>query len=373
MSKIFELYGYPLSDRSEEAENNRKQAMCPFMGATCDGGGNRYSSGIDLSSPRTSDELKTYFNRNSGQIQAGVCSLQMNTQEAPWIVCPRRLFTLGKRSEGYSYQNQSHVLNSFVRHAAFNAGDEIGIWPELRIKYSSVGDDDGSFHYTFDYLLMPVALTSLSKIQETTGLQTSLIRRIAESAGYGLVSLADDIYVQSFPDGTPTIVEVMTSSTSGGNRRKRTTVSMSFEDALLGRGHTGPNINKRQVWARMVSQLIVKSQVGLEWSGRTIWIVQENLVDYIAKTTGLNIYRLVADHTHEVNMLSYTYGEKHLSQSGGIINLHEDALYAGPISSENDDSIEESFSNIIKIGTVPPISVLYQKLLETPPVATFTV
>lgn len=377
MSKIFELYGYPLSDRSPEAEKNRKLARCPFMGATCDGGGNRYSSSFDLSSSSTSQELKDYFNRNSGQIQSGVCSLTMNNdEEPPWIVCPRRLLTLGKRVEGYGYQNQSEVLESLLRHATFTRGDEIGIWPELRIRYDAPGDDeDGSFHYTFDYLLMPIKRTSITTIQELTGLKKSQIRTVAQNAGYGLTSQANELYIDGFPSGNPVIVEVMTSSTSGGNHRKRTTVSMSFEDALLGKDHTGPNINKRQVWARMVSQLIVKSQVGLAWSGKTIWVVQENLVDYIAKTTGLNIYRLVSGHTNEVNMLSFTYGDKHLTQNAGIINLREDSLFSGPMtsSSEQDGTPVESFSNIIKIGTVPPLTVLYAKLLETAPVGTFTI
>jgi len=45
---------------------------------------------------------------------------------------------------------------------------------------------------------------------------------------------------------------------------------MAFEDAVLGKPHQGPGINYRQVWARMVSQLVVKSEVGLAWGGKTI-------------------------------------------------------------------------------------------------------
>ncbi|MGI9057395.1 MAG: hypothetical protein ACR2H5_02350, partial [Ktedonobacteraceae bacterium] len=49
------------------------------------------------------------------------------------------------------------------------------------------------------------------------------------------------------------IIEIMTSSTSGGNKDKGTTISGAFQDAILGRSHRGPDINYRQVWARMVS------------------------------------------------------------------------------------------------------------------------
>ena len=44
MSKIYELYGYRLQNWNDEAENNLRQAWCPFMAAECDGGGNRYQS-----------------------------------------------------------------------------------------------------------------------------------------------------------------------------------------------------------------------------------------------------------------------------------------------------------------------------------------
>ena len=53
MSKIFELFGYPLADASEEATRTRKRAWCPFMDTRCDGGGNRQMSVVDLSTKQT--------------------------------------------------------------------------------------------------------------------------------------------------------------------------------------------------------------------------------------------------------------------------------------------------------------------------------
>ena len=48
MSQIFEIFGYPVADKSSEAKTARRSAVCPFMGQDCDGGGNRYLSQIDL-------------------------------------------------------------------------------------------------------------------------------------------------------------------------------------------------------------------------------------------------------------------------------------------------------------------------------------
>ena len=48
MPKIYELLGYPASDNSPEVNASREKAYCPFISDTCDGGGNRFMSEIDL-------------------------------------------------------------------------------------------------------------------------------------------------------------------------------------------------------------------------------------------------------------------------------------------------------------------------------------
>jgi hypothetical protein len=48
MPSIFELFGFPVDDRSPEVEQIRKSRQCPFMDAICDGGGNRYQTKIKL-------------------------------------------------------------------------------------------------------------------------------------------------------------------------------------------------------------------------------------------------------------------------------------------------------------------------------------
>jgi hypothetical protein len=53
-----------------------------------------------------------------------------------------------------------------------------------------------------------------------------------KGAGYALAKRGIQEYVEDFPKGPPTVVEIMTCSTSGGNKDKRTTIPMAFEDAI---------------------------------------------------------------------------------------------------------------------------------------------
>lgn len=92
MPEIFEIFGYPLSDQSEEAKSNRLAARCPFMERDCDGGGNRYLSQVQLVDTHPLKSL--YPTRET--LAAGVCSIQVARSATPWIVCPRRLLVLGR-------------------------------------------------------------------------------------------------------------------------------------------------------------------------------------------------------------------------------------------------------------------------------------
>lgn len=277
MSKIFELFGYPLSENSLEAQETRKKALCPFMGSECDGGGNRYLSSVNL---KNNAELAVFFD-NLESVPAGICSLQLQPSQSPWIVCPRRLFFLAKSSAG-QWLKQRFSEQLLLAYSGYAPDTVLGIWSELRISYQQ---KQKSFQYTFDYVLIPLASLDQHQIESATNRECSKIRRQVELSGYALARRNGLDYVDNFPVGEPLIVEVMTSSTSGGNKDKRTTIPMAFGDALMGRPHTGPGINYRQVWARMVSQLIVKSEAALAWGGKTIWVLQDLLVDYISSTT----------------------------------------------------------------------------------------
>jgi hypothetical protein len=145
---------------------------------------------------------------------------------------------------------------------------------------------------------------------------------------------------------------------------------MAFEDAIKkGSEHNGPGINYRQVWARMVSQLIVKSQVGMAWKGKTIWLLQDVLANYISQSTALNLERYVSEQPNEVNILAFGYGSKadtktHQQQ---IIELTHSIFYSGPISDTKAKSA--GFIDIIKIGAPPPKEKLWKALFLKKPCA----
>jgi hypothetical protein len=380
MPRIFEVFGYPVTDNSEEAKTSRALARCPFMSRDCDGGGNRYLSSIDLSKNSTLQAL--YPTRKT--LHAGVCSIQLKENKSPWIVCPRRLLVLGREKiDVRTYQKQAE--SKILKFLGYSPGTLLGIWSEIKLTYisdssiASAGnveitpEEDSEtllrgkkyFDYTFDYLVMPLGKIAIEELSGKLATPEGLLIRTLEKAGYTLSSVNGNIYVDNFPIGTPNIIEIMTSSTSGGDKKKRTTIPMAFEDAISTGEHKAPGINYRQVWARMVSQLIVKSEVAKGWGGKTIWIVQDVLIDYINSTTALNIHQFLTQTPSEVNMLSFSYGNNHKNISG-VVELEETKLYAGPISLTNSSSAE-TFQDIIRTPCQPPIEALVKILCKRKP------
>lgn len=302
MPKIFELFGYPISDKNPKVCESRRRAFCPFMSETCDGGGNRFQAEINLS---THPELKKFFS-GMRKVQAGICSIQLHDNESPWIICPRRLF----------YPNQlapSDVQKILFSKCNFPKGTILGVWSEVKIKYKANGRRN--FDYTFDYIFMPL--------------------------------------VEYKPAGAPVIVEVMTSSTSGGNKKIRSTIPQAFEDCILEKNHTAPGINYRQVWARMVSQLLVKSQVAMAWGGKAIWIIQDLLADYISSTTALDLENFLSDTTDEVNILAFSHGDTRKNFK----------LYSGTIRPATKIQ-RPCFQDIISASICPPRQVLISALIK---------
>jgi hypothetical protein len=256
MSKIFELFGYPLNDQSPEAIRTRKHAQCPFMETDCDGGGNRHLSNINL---EKNAELADFFQRRTS-VPSGVCSLQLKPNTYPGIICPRRLFYLAK-SKTSKIIEPRWSDRFLLKHSGYSPGTKLSVWSEVRITYRN---NQKSFQYTFDYILLPTSSLAQHQIEQFTGIDWNTTRRLLQKSGYSIARRNGIEYVENFPNGNPVIVEVMTSSTSGGNKTKRTAIPLAFEDAILGRSHNGPGVNYRQVWARMMSQLIAKS---LAWPG----------------------------------------------------------------------------------------------------------
>jgi hypothetical protein len=185
--------------------------------------------------------------------------------------------------------------------------------------------------------------------------------------GFTLASRRGTVFVEEFPVGPPLVIEVMTSSTSGGNKAKGTTIQQAFKKAIRGEPHQAPGINYRQIWARMVSQLIVKSQIGKAWGGKTVWVLQDALANYIARTTDLNLRALVSEALREVNILTFRYPNE--VPDHGMINLEEKELYAGLIPSITSDT---DFNRLLQAAIIPPLPVMQAKLLSKPMRATLS-
>lgn len=389
MPKLFEIFGYPLNDSSEDARRSRNNAECPYIEGICDGGGNRWLSQIDLTKAEHQG-LREMF-ENKTRLMPGVCSIQLTEAEQPWIVCPRRMLALGRQEAGMR-AHQKRTEERVLELCGYQAGTKLGIWSEVKLKYIGIPDssspireaevevgtvvlgeaeakgtitpteeeavEEGKsiFDYTFDYVIMPVETVSIPTAARLTGLTEKQVERLASKAGYQLDTIENQRCIVDFPVGIPNIVEIMTSSTSGGNKDKRSTISMSFEDVILGRNHSSPGINYRQVWARMVSQLLVKSEAALAWGGRTFWLVQDVLVDYICATTSLNVKQFSSDAPGEVNMLSFTYGNA--LNDPGPIDLQESQLYAGLLRPALEGERLASFSDIVYAPILPPLSSL---------------
>lgn len=362
MSKIFEIFGYTLDSKHPDAKKFRKHAKCPFINGTCDGGGNRYLSALNL---KNHPELSKYF-IDKDIVQAGVCSLMV--QGRPWIVCPRRLLSLKGSNKN---DLQSKVRSELIRHAGLDHSSPYRAWSEVKMKVATQNTkaEIKNFDYTFDYIISGSCRKLLSDVSLIVGKSERVCERIAIENNFTLASRDGKIWIDDFPNDPIVIVEIMTSSTSGGNKKNRTQIGMAFEDAILkGNDHEGPGINYRQVWARMVSQLIVKSQVGLAWGGRTIWLLQDVLVEYISNSTGLNLIQYLNNAPNEVNLLAFGYGENPKpDESSGIIKLTDSSFFAGPISTSSDSDRGGGFVDIIKIGAAPPKSNLWRSLFLKSP------
>jgi hypothetical protein len=116
----------------------------------------------------------------------------------------------------------------------------------------------------------------------------------------------------------------------------------------------------------MVSQLIVKSEVAMNWGGKALWLIQDNLADYITSSTALDLRKFVSKNLSEVNLLSFSYGEKQ-ANAGGIIELGLSNIFSGPISANGKDA-KPSFSDMIRTPMLPPIKSLILRLAERKPI-----
>lgn len=304
MSQIFELFGFPLRDRSSGVEASRKAKTCPFMGATCDGGGNRNQTKINLDQ---SPELRAYFNPGVRDVLPGLCSIA--TANATWVVCPRRLLAFRNDQGGMPAENaclQSHE-RSLLLACGIEQTVQIGIWSEVYLKF---GSEESEINYHFDYVAAPLQKKTVNELIEEYGLSNiELHGLLKDLKRVGQVRGRIDQNAEFVvPDLTnPVIIEVMTASTSGSDSVAGTDIRNAFKNATLGQLHEAPGINKRQVWGRMVTQLFAKTALASNWGGKTVWVIQDELLKNIELTTRLKVRRIPKSDECPINLAVLQY------------------------------------------------------------------
>lgn len=223
-------------------------------------------------------------------------------------------------NDGVFSSSHRELAKKVLQLAGYKAADLVDVWSEITLSEKS--NQGAIFNYRLDYVLRGQASNS-----------------------------------------RPAIVEIMMCSTSGGNKQKGTDIKEAFRRSILYASGfrdgpiKAPGVNVRQVWARMASQLIAKSQAALNWGGRTIWVVQDRLADYIGTQTALRLDELKSpDWTAgEVNMVS--------SDLRGTIEL-----FAGPIRA--NDSSGPCWSDILGAAHIPELESIERKLQEKKPITT---
>lgn len=303
MPVVSELYGFKVGKGNPSLPANLN-ADCPYSGRICDGGGNR-----DMASLKSVDDagVRARFSKEALKrdvISCGICTIAMGGDD--WIICPRRLFSLtGDGKQAKLGEKHDNIIKTICALSGIKSGSEVSVWSELSLRHKTEGS---SFNYRLDYL-----------VRQKTG---------------------DDY-------GLPIIIEVMTCSTSGGNKNEGTDISTAFRKSLLTNGISdvqSPGVNLRQVWARMASQLIVKAELSIKWGGRTVWVIQDKLANYINNQTGLDLDYFRSEVLGEVNIIS-------VNSDLSSINL-----YSGPISNSSDG--KKGFIDILRSPTLPDLTAL---------------
>jgi hypothetical protein len=104
-----------------------------------------------------------------------------------------------------------------------------------------------------------------------------------------------------------------------------------------------------------------------------MWLVQDLLVNYICSSTALNIRAFLAQHTGEVNMLSFSYGDVAEGQRG-VIELGVSGLYAGPMTAGLDGAVTRpSFQDMVRAPLKPEMWCLVRVLAGKRPVNRITI
>ncbi|MDW8215922.1 MAG: hypothetical protein RMJ55_20415, partial [Roseiflexaceae bacterium] len=160
------------------------------------------------------------------------------------------------------------------------------------------------------------------------------------------------------------IIEIMTTSTSGGNKQAQSSINQACAQALAGQNHQAPSINKRQVIGRMLSQFFAKSAVAKQWGGHAVWVIQEPLANYISSSTALNIStgnQAFRSNLNDVNMAIVSYDSSQQNQTPKQLALSR--FVTGQLLTYNPTA----FENILLAPFCPNIVILIEALAKQKP------
>lgn len=334
MAKIAELYG----TRVEELEFDRPPSnwlrrFCPFTNAVCDVSANRGDRAyFELNDPAVTDADRKVIRRNFGQekLPLGICTVstqrRYEDESKPWIICPKRMMEL---------RSVPPVILPEVRQLIpIEPGTDVRCWWEFKFASSDDSEDNDVagrfFEFTFDYILMPVDWSR-------GGDHPDLI-------------------------GPPYILEIMTSSTRGGGLTEHMADALALRQqrALRGAVKSPYTPNYRQVFGRMASQLFAKSEVAAAWGGKTIWILQDVLLEYIQQTTAFRPEPFTGNEVGNVNVVVYSLNKDAATDQ---FNLEYDRTLRG--NSRADLPEKPDFTSMLGVGYVPPLQLLKDTLART--------
>lgn len=264
MAEIAELFGIDVRKSSgknmymDTLPEEWLERKCPFSDGNCDVTANRSNQAhLDIGHAALKDNSDLESIREiygPDQIQFGICSIDTKRQNEkrnfPWIVCPRRMASIGSE--------KVYLPEALRKNIGFKDGQKIRCWKEVKFRHKlesqNSEEDPEFFEYTFDYLLIPIE---------------------GDEKDFRFT-------------GKPVILEIMSASTRGGG------LTEHLIDLLLQREQrelkkevvkSRYTPNYRQVFERMLGQFFAKSEVAEKWNGKAIWIVQDVLMKYIEETT----------------------------------------------------------------------------------------
>lgn len=332
MAKIAELFGTKVSDPVAAVPHDSVvQRHCPFTNRVCDVTANRGDRArFDLTGQNVGPADRALISKlyGSAEIPLGICSIatqrRFETHAKPWIICPKRLMELRA--------TPPIILPEVRALIDIKPGTDVRCWWEFKFASSDDGEDNEVagrfFEFTFDYILMPVEWQKGNKHPVIVG--------------------------------PPYILEIMTSSTRGGGLTEHMADVLALRDQRSLRGHVKSPYtpNYRQVFGRMASQLFAKSEIAEAWGGKTIWIMQDVLLEYIVQTTAFRPEPFKNNTEGNVNVVVYK-----MHEHDHEYELKFDTLLRG--RSRSIDLQKPDFTATLGLGYAPPLKLLISTLQRT--------